>query len=65
MGQVSDEDLTAMKIIAADLEAGVSRTPTERELAILEAHSAALETEARRVGFKSFAKAKRNAERQR
>jgi hypothetical protein len=57
MGQVSDEDLAAMKIIVADLEAGVSRTPTERELAILEAHSEALETEARRMGFRSFAQA--------
>ena|ERR1035437_3957437 len=42
MGQVSDEDLAAMKIIVADLEAGVSRTPTERELAILERHIARL-----------------------
>jgi hypothetical protein len=61
MQQVSDEDLAAMKIIAADLEAGVSRTPTERELAILEAHSAALETEARRMGLRSFAEAEGNS----
>jgi hypothetical protein len=60
MRHISDEQLEQLIIIATDLEAGVRRTVTERELELLQAQSDALETEARRMGFRSFAQAKRN-----
>jgi hypothetical protein len=58
--QISDEDLEVMKNMTRDLVAGVRRTISERESAMLVAHSAARETAARRMGFKSFAQAERN-----
>jgi hypothetical protein len=59
--QISDEDLEVMINMTRDLVAGVSRTISERESAMLVVHNAALETEARRMGFSSFAHAKRRA----
>jgi hypothetical protein len=58
--QISDEDLEVMIKMTRDLEAGVRQTISERESAMLVAHNAALETEARRMGFRSFAQAKRS-----
>jgi hypothetical protein len=58
--QVSDEDLEVMIKMTRDLEAGVRQTISERESAMLIAHNAARETEARRMGFRSFAQAERN-----
>jgi hypothetical protein len=57
--QMSDEDLQLMVKMARDRDAGVCRTLSERELAALAADCAALETEARRMGFRSFADAER------
>lgn len=57
--QVSNEDLTLMKLIATDVAAGVRRNLTDRESQILAAQAAALDMEARRMGFKSFAHARR------
>jgi hypothetical protein len=59
--QISDEDLEVMMNMTRDLVAGVRRTISERESAMLAAHKAARETEARRMGFRSFAQAKRSA----
>jgi hypothetical protein len=59
--QISDEDLEVMIKMTCDLEAGVRQTISERESAMLVAHNAARETEARRMGFRSFAQAKRSA----
>jgi hypothetical protein len=59
--QISDEDLEVMIKMTRDLEAGVRQTISERESAMLVAHNAARETEARRMGFRSFAQAKRSA----
>jgi hypothetical protein len=59
--QISDEDLEVMIKMTRDLEAGVRQTISERESAMLVAHNAARETEARRMGFRSFAQAKRRA----
>jgi hypothetical protein len=60
--QISDEDLEVMINMTRDLESGVRQTISERESAVLVAHKAALETEARRMGFRSFAQAKRSAD---
>jgi hypothetical protein len=59
--QISDEDLEVMKNMTRDLVAGVRRRISERESAMLVVHNAARETEARRMGFRSFAQAKRMA----
>jgi hypothetical protein len=59
--QISNEDLEVMINMTRDLEAGVRQTISERESAMLVAHNAARETEARRMGFRSFAQAKRSA----
>jgi hypothetical protein len=59
--QISDEDLEVLINMTRDLEAGVRRTVSERESAMLVVRNAVLETEARRMGFKSFAQAKRSA----
>jgi hypothetical protein len=56
---VSNEDLQLMKIIATDVALGVRRTLTERETGMLAAHAAALDSEARQMGFRSFAHARR------
>jgi hypothetical protein len=56
---VSNENLGLMKLIATDVELGVRRALTERESAMLAAHAAALDSEARQMGFRSFAHAKR------
>ena len=57
--QISDEDLAMLKNMTRDLEAGVRTTITERESAAMAAHDAAVEVEARRMGFTSFAEAAR------
>ena len=57
--QLSDEDLQVMIILTSDVERGVQREISERERAVLAAHNAVRETEAQRVGFKSFAEAER------
>jgi hypothetical protein len=57
--QVSNEDLQLMKLMAMDVAAGVPRTLTDRESAVLVAHAAALEVEAQQMGFRSFAHAER------
>lgn len=58
---ISDEDLEVMINLTRDLDAGVCQTISERESAMLAVHNAACETEARRMGFRSFAQAKRSA----
>jgi len=57
--QASDEDLEMMKLLVIDCQKGGARTPTERESKMLAAHSATLDAEAQRIGFKSFAEAER------
>jgi hypothetical protein len=57
--QLSDEDLDVMLKMTRDLEAGVRTTISERESAAVAAQNAARETEAQRMGFKSFAEAAR------
>jgi len=57
--QLSDEDLEVMINMTGDLETGVRTTITERESAAVAAQNAARETEAQRMGFKSFADAAR------
>jgi hypothetical protein len=59
--QISDEDLEVMMNMTRDLVAGVRQTISERESAMLAVHDAAREMEARRMGFRSFAQAKRSA----
>ena len=59
--RISDEDLEVMTNMTRDLEAGVRTTISERESAAVAALSATRETEARRMGFRSFAQAKRSA----
>lgn len=56
---VSNEDLELMKLIATDVALGVRRTLTDRESEMLAAHAAALDMEARQLGFRSFAHARR------
>jgi hypothetical protein len=56
---VSNEDLRLMKLIATDVALGVRRILTERESEMLVAHAAALDSEARQMGFRSFAHARR------
>jgi hypothetical protein len=58
---ISDEDLEVMMNMTRDLEAGVRTTISERESAAVAALNAIRETEARRMGFRSFAQAKRSA----
>ena len=57
LGQVSDEDLKLMLLMARDVAAGIDRPVSERELAVLTAHDARRETEAVKMGFRSFADA--------
>ncbi len=57
--QLSDDDLAVMISMTRDLAAGVRTTITERESAAVAAQNAARETEAQRMGFKSFADAAR------
>ena len=57
--QMSDEDLQIMKHLVIDFQTGGVRTPTERESKMLAVQSATLDTEAQRIGFKSFAEAER------
>jgi hypothetical protein len=57
--QMSNDDLELLKQIVRDSQAGVGRTPSERESAMLTEQNATLDTEARRRGFKSFAEAQR------
>ena len=59
MRQVSDEDLDLMRVMATDAAAGVGRALSERESAVLAAHGVLLETEATRLGFRSFSQAER------
>jgi hypothetical protein len=56
---MSDADLEQMMTMARDRDAGVCRTPSESEAAVLAVYEAALETEARRMGFRSMAEAER------
>jgi hypothetical protein len=55
--KVSDEDLKLMILMGTDAEAGIDRPVSERELAVLTAHNARRETEALKMGFRSFADA--------
>ncbi len=57
--QLSDEDLEVMIVMAREREAGVGWRPSERRLSAIEAQGTALETEARRMGFRSFSEAER------
>jgi hypothetical protein len=57
--RISNEDLDLMIAMATDAEAGVERTLSERELAVMEAYYVLREAEARRLGFRSFAQAER------
>jgi hypothetical protein len=57
--QISDEDLEVLMNMTRDLEAGVRTTISERESAAVAAQNAARESEAQRMGFKSFAEATR------
>ena len=59
LGQISNEDLALMRILVMDVEAGVVRAMSEEESAIWARLSAVCETEALRMGFKSFAQAER------
>jgi hypothetical protein len=59
--QVSDEDLELMINMTRDRDQGVCRALLQSELAALARRAAALETEARHMGFRSFAEAKRHA----
>lgn len=59
LGQVSDEDLQMMLLMARDVAAGIDRPGSERELAVLTAHGARRETEALKMGFRSYADAAR------
>ena len=59
--QMSDEDLVLMINMTLDRDRGVCRTLLPSELAALATQDAALETEARRMGFRSFAEAERRA----
>lgn len=55
---VSNEDLGLMKLIAMDVALGVRHILTERESEMLAAHAATLDSEARQMGFRSFAHAR-------
>lgn len=57
--QTSNEDLDLMMIMTRDLEAGMDRTLSDREAVMWNKYNAACETEALRMGFKSFAQAQR------
>lgn len=57
--QMSDEDLKVMIKMTVDRDSGANRSLLPTEVAALERQDAALETEAQRMGFKSFADAKR------
>jgi hypothetical protein len=57
--QVSNEDFDSMIAMATDAEAGVERALSERESAVVAAYGVLRETEARRLGFRSFAQAER------
>jgi hypothetical protein len=59
MKQMSNEDLDVMINLASDRERGVSRVVLPSEFEALARQDAALETEALRMGFKSFADAER------
>lgn len=54
---LSNEDLAVMIVMATDLKAGLIRPISEKESAVLATQNAALETEALRMGFGSFAEA--------
>jgi hypothetical protein len=59
---LSDEDLQIMINVTRDAAAGVRRVISETESAVVAAHNAAArDTEARRMGFGSFADAERSA----
>jgi hypothetical protein len=58
---LSDEDLQIMINMTRDVEAGLRQAISETESAVMVAHDDALETEARRMGFMSFADAERSA----
>jgi hypothetical protein len=60
--QMSDEDLAVM-INMMERDRGEGQTPLPCELAAVARHGAARETEARQLGFKSFADAERRAAR--
>jgi hypothetical protein len=59
--QMSQEDLDLMINMTHDRDRGVCRSLSQGELAALATQDAALESEARRMGFKSFAEAGRRA----
>jgi hypothetical protein len=59
MHHISNEDLEVMITMATDLEAGVDRTISDRESEVVAALDAARETEARRMGFRSYKEAER------
>jgi len=59
--RISDDELEVMINMTRDLVAGVRQTISERESAAVAALNATRETEARQMGFRSFAQAKRSA----
>ena len=59
LGHMSGEDLELMLNMVSDRGGSVRRTPLQHESALLAVWEAALETEARRMGFESFAEAER------
>ncbi|SRR6266446_3620223 len=63
--QLSEEELELMLRLTTERDRGVCRTLLPSELAMLARDAAARETEARRMGFKSFAEAERRAGRRR
>jgi hypothetical protein len=65
MRDVSQEALEQMINMARDRDGGMSRTLLQSEVAAMAEYEAALETEARRMGFESFADAERRGGRRR
>jgi hypothetical protein len=59
--RLSDEELEVMINMTRDLEAGVRQAISEAESAVVAVYDAAFDTEARRMGFSSFAEAQREA----
>ena len=63
--QMSDEELELMLNMSRNRDRGVCQTLLSSEVAALARNAAALETEAQRMGFKSFAEAELCAGRRR
>ena len=58
--KISDQDLDLLRTLArSECRRGTAGSSTDRETEILQAHHVALEAEAQRMGFKSYAQAER------